>query len=299
MTQASMPPPRDLAARLRSVAAHSSPAARILLQEITDNPAAVSQLTVREFAKRAGTSTASVVRLAKDLGFPGYSQLRLGLAALSSTHSNDTAVPLGGDIASDDPPRVIIDKLVMLESLQLKETADLLDAEVLDEAAHMIASARRVVVLGVGGSGIVAQDLSSKLSRLGIIAQSLTAIDSAMPIVCLLNESDVVVALSHSGGTGGTVEPFACALEQGAKGIAITGVPRSDIALKAHRVLLTAGREIGIRSAAIASRTGQLLACDALFVRTAQLVPGSMEALRRTYVSVRRELPQSERDSDA
>ena len=51
-------------------------------------------------------------------------------------------------------------------------------------------------------------------------------------------------------------------------------------------MLVTAGREFGLRSAAMASRAGQLLFVDALFLGVAQALPGARDALRRTYAAV-------------
>ncbi len=72
----------------------------------------------------------------------------------------------------------------------------------------------------------------------------------------------------------------------GAHTAAITGAPRSTVASTADHVLLTAGREFGFRSAAMASRTGQLLVVDALFVVVVQTLPHAHESLRRTYSAV-------------
>ena len=51
-----------------------------LLPGLTD-PAAASRATIVELAERSGTSPATVTRFCRALGFDGYADLRLGIAA--------------------------------------------------------------------------------------------------------------------------------------------------------------------------------------------------------------------------
>lgn len=283
---ASLTPSRALIARLHALSSQLSPAARRVVDVIELNPEEAAQLTAQELAAQAATSPSSVVRVARTLGYPGYPQLRLALAALPPEPDAQDGV-LGADVTMTDDAAAIVGKLAQFEAQQLQETADLLDERALEAVAVLCAQARRISVYGVGASGLVATDLAGKLARVGLFAQVHIAIDSALPDAALLRGGDVAIGISHSGESAGAVRPLRTAADHGAHAVALTGRARSPLAQIADHVLLTAGREFGFRSAAMASRTGQLLAGDAIFVRVAQLVPDAHEHLRRTYQSLK------------
>ena len=277
------PQPSDLPARIRAVLPGLSPAEARVAQLIEADPAGVSALTVTTLAQRASTSAATVVRAARSLGFDGYPQLRLALAAHAGSLAPDDGVPLGADIVDGDSATVVLAKLAAFESEQIRATAELVDPVALDRVIALIRAARRIDVYGIGASGLVARDLTQKLTRIGLDCRAHTEHDAAMVSACLLGPLDLALAVSHSGENAGTVTPLALAREAGAATAALTGASRSALARQAEHVLLTAGREFGFRSAAMASRTGQLLVVDALFIGVAQLLPGAPAALARTY----------------
>lgn len=274
--------PSDLAARVRAVLPGLSPAEARIGRIIEADPAGVAALTVNKLAERAATSAATVVRTARSLGYEGYPQLRLALAAHSGSF-HDQGVPLGADIADGDPAGIVLAKLAAFEAEQIRATAELVDPAALEKVIALVRTARRIDVYGIGASGLVAEDLTQKLSRIGLDCRSHCDYDAGMVSACLLSPLDIAIGVSHSGENPGTVKPLALAREAGAATVAITGATRSALAHQADQVLATAGREFGLRSAAMASRTGQLLVVDSIFIGVAQSLPGAPSALQRTY----------------
>ncbi len=178
----SVPASVDLLARIRASLSSLSPAELRIAEIIEADPSLASTLTVNDLAERASTSTATVVRTAKRLGFEGYPQLRLALAAISGSSAGDT-IPLGVDIVAADSAGEVMAKLAEFESEQLKGTAQLTDPAALEEVVSRIRSARRVEVYGIGASGIVAQDLTLKLSRIDVNCRVHLDRDAAMAFV--------------------------------------------------------------------------------------------------------------------
>ncbi len=129
--------------RILAAARLLAPAAELRIAEIIEaDPSLASTLTVNDLAERASTSTATVVRTAKRLGFEGYPQLRLALAAISGSGTENT-IPLGVDIVAADSAGEVMAKLAEFESEQLKGTAQLTDPAALEEVVSRIRSARR------------------------------------------------------------------------------------------------------------------------------------------------------------
>lgn len=215
----------DVVARIRAMIAGMSPAEARIGQILQADAAAAAALTVNELAEQASASTATVVRTARRLGFDGYPQLRLALAAHGGATAQDGGVPLGADIVDGDGIMAVVAKLAAFESEQLRATAELVDPVVLDRVITLIRSARRIDVYGIGASGLVAMDLTAKLSRVGLNARAHTEHDAAMVSACLLGQADMAIGLSHSGENPGTVGPLRSAQSTGAATVAITGAP--------------------------------------------------------------------------
>lgn len=274
-----------LQSRLNALQGSFSPAEKRIITIIRLDPPGVANMGVTELAKYAETSTATVVRTSKRLGFSGYPALRLALAAESSSPM-PVDMPLAADIGENDSPKQILQKLLEFEVKGANETTQLLSAATLEQAVSVLSQARRIDIYGAGASGLVAQDFCQKLRRIGVVAQSYGSTDESLVSACQLAAGDVALAISHSGKTAGIVEALSQAKAAGATTLAITANGRAALVRKADVVLRTSNREMGFRAAAMASRTSQLLIIDCLYIGVAQRLPGAREALRKTHEAV-------------
>ncbi|MCP3759530.1 MurR/RpiR family transcriptional regulator [Streptomyces sp. TBY4] len=270
-TTAPVPAPAALRARVRSLGPSMTRSMQAVAEAVAADPAGCAALTVSDLAARTGTSEATVVRTARLLGYPGYRDLRLALAALAAQQESGAAPAVTVDIAVDDSLADVVAKLAQEEAQTLADTAAGLDVAALGSAVAALAAARRIEIYGVGASGLVAQDLAQKLSRIGLIAHAHNDPHLAVTNAVLLRPGDVAVAITHSGGTGDVVEPLRIAFERGATTLALTARAGSPVVHYADLVLATsAARETQLRPAAMSSRTSQLLVVDCLFVGVAQ-----------------------------
>jgi DNA-binding MurR/RpiR family transcriptional regulator len=249
---------------------------------IVEDPARVARSTISELSALAGTSESSIVRTARALGFTGYPQLRLALAASAARQGPRSTLSSG--ITPDDSVREVIAKLVHTESQAVLETATQLDAEQLSGAVGALCGGGQLHIAGVGASGLVAQDLQQKLARIGRPGHVHVDSQSALTSAVLLGERDVFLVVSHSGESRDIVEPLRRAKALGATTVAITNHPLSTAARLADHVLVSAGRETTFRPGAMASRISQLVVVDCLFVCVAQRTyEVSSAALRTTH----------------
>jgi DNA-binding MurR/RpiR family transcriptional regulator len=273
----------DVRTRLLSALPRLTPTALRVAHVIRHDPAAAAQLTVSELAERSEASTSAVVRLAKTLGYEGYPQLRLALAA----SGNDDGSPVfATDINADDELSKVLQKLTAFETEGMLATAELADPATMEAVVDALVRARRVELIGIGASGLVAMDMAQKLTRIGRWCGACTSEDDALVQASLLQEGDVAVAFSHTGETAAVVETVRRAGEGRVTTVAVTAGTHSRLARFAAHTVLVAGREDGFRSAAMASRMSQLLIVDALYVGVLQRTPSAAKALRRTYAAV-------------
>ncbi len=265
------PDPGALAAKVRTLAPSMTRSMQRVAEAVASDPAGCSHLTVTALAVRTGTSEATVVRTARLLGYPGYRDLRLALAALAAHQATGAAPAVTADIAVDDPLGDVVTKLAMEEQQTLADTASQLDTSQLEAAVVALAAARRTDIYGIAASGLVGQDLAQKLLRIGLIAHAHADPHLAVTNAVQLRPGDVALAITHSGTTQDVIEPLRVAFDRGATTIAISGRADGPVTQYADVVLTTScSRESELRPAAMSSRTSQLLVVDCLFIGVAQ-----------------------------
>jgi DNA-binding MurR/RpiR family transcriptional regulator len=279
----------DVLVRIRGAVPTLQPAAQRVAGVVLADPAAAAQLSIGALATAADTSVATVMRFCRAVGFANYPQLRLGLAgAAAREDARATRRPTAtGDIDPTDTLRQVVDKIAYNEARALEETAEQLDLAVLERAVERLAKARRIDIFGTGASGFVGMDLHQKLHRIGLLAFVWTDAHAGLTAAALLTDSDVALAISHSGSTADTIEPLRLAADRGATTIALTNFATSQLARAAELVLTTAVRETPFRSGATVSRIAQLAVVDVLFVGVAQRCYDRAEAaLSSTFQAI-------------
>jgi DNA-binding MurR/RpiR family transcriptional regulator len=262
---------QDLLVALRGLKPTLVPSKQRVAALILRDPARASTQTISELARAADTSETTVLRLCHELGVSGYRELRVALAAESGWEQGRAGnQEIGGDIGRRDDLDAIVDKVTGTDQRAIADTARILDRKALAEAVRLTATARRVDIVGVGASAVVALDLQQKLHRIGLIAYAWHDTHAALTAAALLGPHDLAIGISHTGATLDTIDAIREASRHGARTIALTGVPGSPLAGAADLRLVTADRETTFRSGATASRIAALSVVDVLFVAVAQ-----------------------------
>jgi len=255
--------------RVRSVYPSLNRAARQAADAILADPERLIRASVSEVAAVARVSDATVVRLARLLGFRGYQDLKISLA-------RDLVSPLASlveDLQAGDAPEAVVRKVFAANVRCLQDTLQVLDAREMERAAALLRRARKILVIGVGTSAPNAQDCANKLFRLGLNCEAETDGHLQVMKAALLGPGDTVLAISHSGSTKDPIETLRVAAGRGAATICITNNSLSPITKVAKVRLLTASRETMFRSEAMSSRLAQASIVDALFTLVAMSEP--------------------------
>ena len=280
--------PQTLLAHVRALTPNLAPAEQRVAAAVVSDPGGVSAKTISELAESCRTSGTTVIRFCRAMGFPGYPELRLALAAAAQASRETGWGDIGSDIGPHDTLDEIIKKIAHADARAVEETAAQLNAATLGDVVDAVVRARRIDIYGVGASAFVALDLQQKLHRIERIVYAWPDPHSAVTSAALLRSGDVAIGISHTGTTADTVGSLAEARSRGATTVAITNFPRSSIARVADYVLTTAARETTFRSGAMASRIAALTVVDCLFVAVAQRnYKQTLSALERTYAAVR------------
>lgn len=139
--------------------------------------------------------------------------------------------------------------------------------EEFQRAVELILGAEgRVVLTGMGKSGLIARKIGATLASTGTPALYIHPAEAIHGDLGMIVDGDVVVALSHSGETTELITLLETIRRLGARIIAMTGVPASTLGREADILLDTSVEEEGcpLGLAPMASTSSALALGDAL-----------------------------------
>ena len=160
-----------------------------------------------------------------------------------------------------------------IETAALRAVRDSLD-ESFDRAVEMIcaclADRRKLIVLGIGKSGNIGRKIAATLSSTGSTAVVLNPVDALHGDLGLVQDGDLVLALSYSGESSEWNDLLPALRRFSVKIIALTGNPRSTLGEHSDVVLnVRVPKEAcPFNLAPTASTTATLVMGDALALAT-------------------------------
>ena len=233
-----------------------TPRMRAAASYAMEHPNDVALNPVASVAAQSGIAPAAFIRLAKALGYDGYSELqRLFRAPLQSaakpSHS-ERIRHYGGELQLDNPqdPIAVLRAFSQANIVSLQHLQADADALALKKAIALIQGARLVHVIGMRRSFPLAAYLAYALNRVKQPAVHITAVGgSVVEQAGIVSHKDLLVAISFPPYAAETPAICEQAKAQGAKLLAITNGVLSPIAKDADLVLEVNDAELkGFRS---------------------------------------------------
>ena len=123
---------KSVLVRLNEYQVQMTPAESEVVQYILRNPEKAVDLSVHELAERAFSSSATIVRMCRRLGFDGYKELRralqyeLAVRKLSEQEKRD-------EVSREDSLEEMVDKITYKNIVSLEQTKNLVDLPVLQK----------------------------------------------------------------------------------------------------------------------------------------------------------------------
>jgi arabinose-5-phosphate isomerase len=131
-----------------------------------------------------------------------------------------------------------IQQLLRIESEAIAQTATRLDETQVERVVDLLAKCKgKVVILGVGKSGIIGQKIAATMTSAGTAALYLHPSDALHGGLGIVQQDDVVIVLSNSGETEEIVAMLPYLKNRGVPIVAIVGNLNSTLARRADAVL--------------------------------------------------------------
>jgi RpiR family transcriptional regulator, carbohydrate utilization regulator len=242
-----------------------------------------AQMTQSEIAKAADVSVATVNRFCQTLGCEGFRDFKILLAqsvAVSLQY-------LGGPSRTDSESHQLVTQVFGALVKSLNVARGQLDGDAIERAIAILAEARRVSFIGLGGgSANVAREGANRFFRLGIPADAHADGYLQRMLASTFSEADVLFAISASGQPNELLDSVAIARQYHARTISLTrtGSPLARATDVAVEIDIPEDQDIYKPSA---SRLVFMAILDVLAAGTARRRPEMVkEYLRRIRTSL-------------
>ncbi|HET9677916.1 MAG TPA: MurR/RpiR family transcriptional regulator [Solirubrobacterales bacterium] len=201
---------------------------------IVDHLDEAAFLTAEELARRASTSSSTVVRFSQALGFEGYPELQQ--AAIEEYRTTIAAGAAGGALFSFDHSE--LEGSLSADYSNLEETARKLSTEQVNASVAALAEAQRIVIVGVDQMAFFASYLRHTLSLLDIRAEIVASTGGeSLQRLGRIDESTLVITLSAGRAHPLLLRAMKLALHRGARTLAISDATMSEVGEHAELTL--------------------------------------------------------------
>ncbi|MBO1206251.1 MULTISPECIES: MurR/RpiR family transcriptional regulator [Staphylococcus] len=252
---------------LESSLTNLNPSEYRVAQYVIDHPHETINSSIQHLANLTNVSEATIVRLSKKIKCKGFQDLKMKIA-MELNNANERG-PDYDELNMNYSKESVINSISQSNIKSIKNTAQILSPEELEQAILILNKARKICVFGIGASSIIAEDLKQKLTRIDKWCEVGKSYDEQATLSANLTNEDVVIAISNTGQTEDMIQSLSLARDKGSQIISITKYSKNYIADLANINLFFSSVEKPVRSAAMSSRIAMLNVIDILFISLA------------------------------
>lgn len=278
-------PTTDLANRISQIYPTLSDGHRKAADFVLHNPLDAATMTIEGLAERCNTSTATVTRFVRALGYGHYGDFRASLSAalklaLGPVEGLAGARAVAGSVFST------MTIALKDEATSIDEALAMLDEATIDKAVGLLLKARRIFIIGSGAShhvGAFLEDgLALYLQSDVVFAASRGGPERALRHMLSAGPEDLVVAIALPRYSRTTLDLARFARDRGTSLLAITDAGTSPLAAAADVTLYAPSRNRFLPN----SPTAAFAVADALVTTLARERPDAVEALKQLSESL-------------
>lgn len=238
---------------------------RVLIEYIKENIEDVVYKPISQISKESGIGEATITRFSKKMGYSGLHDFKVTLSREISGLKNRNIInkSIENDEGVMESARKLFDSNIRI----LENTFNIIDGNDIEKATDMIINAKKVFFIGIGYSGMTAEDSNYKFSRIGFNCMAIGSSHDMIMMAALMDEDDVVVAISHSGETDETVKAVSTAKANGARVISVTEDKSSRLRDVSDVSLRYFSGESILETGSISSKLAQFFVIDLVYTQ--------------------------------
>lgn len=208
-----------------------------VIRPLLENPRKYVLFSLRALAKEFDSAPATLLRIARDMGFASYRDFRRYLHELSISQ----ATPFGvlESSAQNSGMEGQIEESLEHDMVNLRGLRHSLDFKRVVALVKKLYSANFILILGGDMAESLARFLEYNLSVIGLKSMAISGAGQISHRIRQVTRQDVVIAISYRRGLRQTVEGLRQAMSRGAYCVGITDSSISPVARYADEYFLT------------------------------------------------------------
>jgi DNA-binding MurR/RpiR family transcriptional regulator len=254
---------------------------------ILNNPQEILKLKISDLAEKSNSSCSTVTRLCKKIGATSFRELKIDLTRdIYSNDTNKALEPNTFDFSKLKNTDEIVKSMTNLICKNISFIPDVVNTNEINKAVKSLQSCNNILLVGIGASGLVAQDFAQKLLRLGITSHYYYDTDLSLVHSTNLNKGDICFTISYSGETKAVKHITEVAKHNNATIISLTKIGDNSISKLSDISLTIPDVEPIYREGAFISRLNQFTVIDILYTTLLSKFSNSNELLFKTWKEV-------------
>ncbi len=285
---------RDIFKLLEEKKSGFSKGQRRIAAYITESYDKAAFMTASKLGKITEVSESTVVRFAMELGYDGYPSMQKAMQEMVLNRLTPSQrIGVASDRIGDQD---IVSMVLQSDMDKLRQTNETVDRDEFKSAVDMILKAKRIYILGVGSSSMLASFTAHYLRYMFDSVRCITSSDTADMFENLLNvgSEDVVIAFSFPRYSATIVKAVRYCADAGAKIVAVTNSAMSSLGKSSDYVLVAKSDMVSL----VDSLVAPLSLVNALVVALASACKKTLEKNFNTLEKVWREYHVYEKGTD-
>lgn len=262
---------------------------RRIADYMLSDPHAFLSATARSIAEELSISAATVIRACRAFGFDGFAEMKL-IIRRDETEWNTKDGSKYVDVKIGDKIAVVREKVLGYHNMIINDMMSGWNEQAYDFAADAIINAKRIIVIGEGGSKCTAMCLFHIFTSIGLPCEMYN--DPVFEIMKIgsLQPGDVAIGITFTGRLRDTVDSLSVAKKCGATTISFTGFPESPVTDVTDIIITTTRINKDYYDSAISIRVSEMMAAEILSTLVAMRLSRPIEPTisKEHVVSVRR-----------
>lgn len=185
---------------------------------LLQNSNSIKNINISKLAELTESSPATITRFAKKINSDSFVDLKIRLNAAGKQESAHSQLEKA-------------DQIYEFYTKVIENTRKTAKKEKIEEVVSLIEASSRILIFGVGSSGLTASELTNRLVRMGLNATAITDPHLMLISSSIATQADLVIGISTSGETLEVANSLKLAKKTGAKIISLTSFATSQIAL--------------------------------------------------------------------
>ncbi|MBO3445877.1 MurR/RpiR family transcriptional regulator [Clostridium sp. CCUG 7971] len=239
---------------------------KLLISYIKENLSDVAYKPISQIAKESNIGESTITRFARKMGFSSLQDFKVTLAQEISSNRYKRNI-INSNIENDESAIDTARKLLNSNINILANTVEIINSEDVQKCSQLIINAKRIYFIGIGYSGIIAQDSNYKFMRIGLNCTCFDSSHTMIMMASIMDEGDLIVAISHSGETEEIIKTVKLAKTNKVNVISITENKESELKDISDVNLGYISGETVLETGSISSKLAQIFMIDLIYTQ--------------------------------